>query len=222
MKRVVIPELLDSDAGTAAEVRASLGDLRRSNRWFGGIATTRAMVEQVVSATGRRELSLLDVGAGSGDVAQAVARQLRSRGIALKVTLLDRVASHLVAADGARRVAGDGLALPFRESSFDLVGSALFVHHLEPDEVVQFVNEALRVARLAVVINDLRRNSLHLGLVYSGFPLYRSRLTRHDAPASVLRAYTPQEMLGILGRTRAARVELTRHYLCRMGAIAWK
>jgi hypothetical protein len=58
--------------------------------------------------------------------------------------------------------------------------------------------------------------------VYAGLPLYRSRLTRHDAPASVRQAYTPEEMQVLLEQTRASRTEIHRHYLFRMGVIAWK
>ena len=47
MKRVVIPELLDTDCGTPSEVAASLGDLRRINRWFGGVTTTDEMIWRV-------------------------------------------------------------------------------------------------------------------------------------------------------------------------------
>ena len=122
----------------------------------------------------------------------------------------------------ARAVAGDALALPFRSATFDLVSCTLFAHHLSPQELVQFVNEALRVCRVAVLINDLVRHPLHLSLVYAGMPLYRSRLTRHDAPASVRQAYTVEEMQSLLAQTSAARVEIHRHYLFRMGVIAWK
>ena len=87
---------------------------------------------------------------------------------------------------------------------------------------MQFVNEALRVCRVAVLINDLVRHPLHLSLVYAGMPLYRSRLTRHDAPASVRQAYTVEEMQSLLAQTSAARVEIHRHYLFRMGVVAWK
>ena len=38
MRRVVVPELLDSDAGTPREVEGSLADLRMVNRFFGGAA----------------------------------------------------------------------------------------------------------------------------------------------------------------------------------------
>ena len=220
MERVVIPELLDDDAGSAAEVSSSLADLGRINRWFGGVRVLTRLVERVAERAGQRELTVLDVAGARGELPARAAEQLREKNIRLETTVLDRAASHL--GPGNRGVVGNALALPFRDASFDLVSSSLFVHHLEPAEVRQFVNEALRVSRLAVLINDIRRHPVHLGLVYAGLPLYRSRLTRHDAPASIRRAYTPAEMRGLLGQTAAAQVDLRTYYLYRMGIIAWR
>jgi len=220
MKRTATAELLDSDAGTPAEVAGSLADLRLINRWFGGITTTEDMVERVARTTGRTSLSLLEVAAGSGYVPETARERLRHRGITLQVTSLDRAPSHLN--NGDRAVAGDALALPFRGESFDLLGSNLFAHHLSPHELVEFVDEALRVCRIAVLINDLVRHAMHMALVYAGMPLYRSRLTWNDAPASVRQAYTPEEMRTMLAKTGACSVEIQRHYLFRMGVIAWK
>jgi ubiquinone/menaquinone biosynthesis C-methylase UbiE len=220
MKRVAIAELLDTDSGTPAEVAASIGDLRFINRWFGGVATTEDMVGRVARETNRSSLSLLEVAAGSGYVAETARQRLQPRGLHLQVTLLDRSASHL--SSGSRALAGDAFALPFRDASFDVLSCTLFAHHLSPQELVRFVDEALRVCRVAVLINDLVRHSLHLSLVYAGMPLYRSRLTRHDAPASVHQAYTPEETQALLSQSRAARVEIHRHYLFRMGVIVWK
>jgi ubiquinone/menaquinone biosynthesis C-methylase UbiE len=220
MKRVVTAELLDTDNGTASEIAASLDDLRRINSWFGGIATTEEMIGRVAQETGSSSLSLLEVAAGAGYVPESVQARLQRRHFNLEVTLLDRAASHL--SSRKRAVAGDALALPFLDSSVDLISCTLFVHHLSPQELVQFVDEALRVCRVAVLINDLVRHPMHLSLVYAGMPLYRSRLTRHDAPASVRQAYTPEEMRDLLAQTQTARVEIHRHYLFRMGVIAWK
>ena len=224
MKRVVIPELLDTDSGTLAEIAAALSDIRQINRWFGGIATTQSMIAQVVRKHGARSLSLLEVAAGAGDVPHAASAHMRTSGVRLQVTLLDRAHSHLKngSGNGSSAVAGDALALPFADGSFDLVSSCLFAHHLEPRELVQFVNEALRVGRTAVLINDLVRDPIHLALVYASLALYRSRFNRHDAPASVRRAYTVEEMHEMLEQTRAARVEIERRPVFRMGAIAWK
>lgn len=221
MERVAIPELLDDDDGTPSEIRGSLADLRWLNRWFGGVRVLTRLVERVAEKSGHRELSLLDVAGAQGEVPKLAARRLQKRGIRLESTVLDRARSHLAGRNGAS-VVGNALALPFRDASFDLVCSSLFVHHLEPAEVRQFVGEALRVARVAVLINDIRRHPVHLALVYAGLPLYRSRLTRHDAPASVRRAYTPREMADLLGATAAAVIDLQTYYFYRMGIIAWR
>ena len=219
MQRVVTPELLDTDAVSPREIQKTLADLRRINRWFGGIGTTRRMLEKVAARLGKRNFTLLDVGAGSGDVSLGAARRIRPRA-AVRVTLLDRMPAHLPR-NGVHRVAGDALSLPFLDDSFDLVTSSLLVHHLEPEEVVRFVNEALRVCRIAVLLNDLRRELLHLMLMYAGYPLF-ARVTRHDGIASVRRSYTPQEIESILRATKAASSEIENHYLYRMGIIVWK
>ncbi len=220
MKRVVIPELLDTDSGTSAEIVASLSDLRRINRWFGGIAATEGLIGRVAREINSSSLSLLEVAAGSGYVSEIARQRLANCGLRLDLTLLERAPSHL--SNGNRAVVGNALALPFRDASFDLLCCNLFAHHLSPPELRQFVDDALRVCRIAVLIDDIVRHPLHLALVYAGLPLYRSRMTRHDAPASVRQAYTPHEMRTLLAQTKAARVEIHRHYLFRMGVTAWK
>ena len=220
MRRTAIPELLDSDSGSLAEIAGSLADLRMVNRWFGGAATMRDLVREVARRTGANDLSLLDVGSASGDIPAHVTRELAREHIRVRQVLLERSPSHLDGSSAA--VVADAQSLPFRDGSFDVIGSSLFAHHLEPGELVRFVNECLRVCRMAVLINDLRRSAAHLTLVYAGFALYRSRLTRHDAPASVRRAYTLDEMRDLLRQTAAASIEIQKHYLCRMGVIAWK
>ena len=222
MQRVPTAELLDFDHGSPAEISSSLLDLQRINRWFGGVSTTRGMIERVCRKTGQGQLRLLEVAAGSGYVPHRVCREVASLGIGLEVVLLDRVSNHFGSTNGNPRIAADALALPFPSNSFDLVSSTLFAHHLGPADLVRFAREALRVSSRAVLINDLIRSPLHLAAVYAGFPLYRSRLTRHDAPASVRQAYTPGEMRELLCETPATRVEITRHYLFRMGIILWK
>jgi ubiquinone/menaquinone biosynthesis C-methylase UbiE len=146
---------------------------------------------------------------------------LEGKGLSVQVALLDRMWSHLPL-NGTQSVAGDALALPFRHEAFDIVSCSLFAHHLEAEELRSFVREGLRVCRKAVLINDLIRSRVHLGLVYAGLPLFRSRITWHDAPASVRRAYTCEEMREILRPVPRAKVTISRHYLYRMGVMVWK
>jgi len=221
MKRVVVPELLDSDAGTSREVAESIVDLRMFNRAFGGVRTVTSLLRRVAGQRKLNDLSWVDVAGSEGFVAVSAQKALARSGTRVFPVVLDRAATHM---DGAvPSICGDALALPFRDNSFDVVGSSLFLHHLEPEQIIQFVSDGLRVARHAFVIHDLIRHPLHLALSYLGFPLYRSRLTRHDAPASVHRAYTLDEIKKILMQTAAeANIEIRQFYLFRMGVIVWK
>jgi len=221
MKRKVIAELLDDDLGTPEEIASSLLDLRHINNWFGGTGTTTSLLRRVAHETGQKTLSLLEIGAGRGDVPLGAQRALEKEGVTLKVTLLDRVWSHLPQ-NAVASVSGDAMHLPFWDSTFDVVGCSLFAHHFEPETLPMLLKEALRVARRAVLINDLIRSRLHLGLVYMGLPLFASRITWHDAPASVRRAYTLGEMRAMLANVPAKRLGITRHYLYRMGVLLWK
>ena len=131
---------------------------------------------------------MLEVASGDGYVMQTMANELADQGIQLDVTLLDRAASHLPLNGGMPKVTADALRLPFRDDSFDLVACSLFLHHLSPHHAVEFARESLRVCSTAVLVHDLVRHPVHLALAYAGLPLYRSRITRNDAPASVWQA----------------------------------
>jgi ubiquinone/menaquinone biosynthesis C-methylase UbiE len=231
MERVDAPEILDSDACSPSEVHAALKTLGRINRWFGGVRTTQKLVERVARASGRKTLSLLEVASGTGEVPIIVRQRLARHGNALSVTLLDRASSHLrqnhsVSQNGsapASAVTADALALPFSDDSFDLVSCNLFAHHLSPQQMCGFVEETLRVSRVALLINDLVRHPLHLALVYASFPIMGSRIAWQDGLTSVRRSYIPEEMRGVISSAaQAAVIEISRHYLFRMGMIVWK
>lgn len=224
MQRFATPEILDSDRCPPEEVNCALADLGRLNRWFGGVATTQALMERVVRSTGKEHLSVLEVAAGFGEVPRLVGQHLAGRGITLDFTLLDRMRSHLKG--DTQSVVGDAVALPFRDRAFDVVSCNLFAHHLDPQNLARFVGDAARVSRCAVVINDLIRHPLHLALIYAGFPLMRCRVTRLDGVASVRAAYVPEEIRDIVASAfpdgSAVQVDIYRHYLFRMGVILWK
>jgi ubiquinone/menaquinone biosynthesis C-methylase UbiE len=223
MKRVVTAELLDEDLGTPEEVRDSLLDLRGINQKFGGFRSIAKLLATVARRDGNQNLSFLDVAGGTGDVAEQSIRQLAQHGMSVKATVLDRAASHMNR-NGSQiaRVAADAQELPFASGAFDVVGCNLFLHHLEENEMLRFFREALRVARTAVIASDLRRNYFHWLAAYAGRITYRSRLTRNDAPASVRRAYTIDEMKAIAQRTGAASFNLEAHFFQRFGLILWK
>jgi ubiquinone/menaquinone biosynthesis C-methylase UbiE len=224
MQRVDAPEILDSDGCSPAEVQAALKVIERINRRFGGIATTQQMIQRVADSTGKKRFSMLEVAAGLGELSEIVRGNLRPQGIDLDITLLDAARSHLPR--GNHSVVADALQIPFPDETFDLVACNLFAHHLSPQQLTQFIREGLRVTRHALLINDLVRHPLHLGLVYISYPIMRSRVAWLDGLTSVRRAYTPAEIRRLIEQADPAikrtGTEIYRRYLFRMGVIVSK
>jgi SAM-dependent methyltransferase len=199
LKRVIARELMDDPVESPSELAGNLADIEFANRMFGGIAPVLREFRRSDART------LLDVCCGSADVPLAVARDARRRGDPLALTVLDRSEAmlalarrHAVGRADITFVAGDALALPFADRSFDMVTCNLALHHFEPDAARVLLSELRRVARRLPLVCDLRR-SLPAFVAALGWARLasRNRLTRHDAPLSVRRAYTPAEALDL-------------------------
>src|SRR5215470_1439121 len=98
MLRQVIPELLDTDAGTPREIQDSLADLKTINRYFGGLHTMAELVCEVATKQRINSMSWLDVGGATGDLVSLTSESLSKRGIRLEPVLLDRMAGHMTPA----------------------------------------------------------------------------------------------------------------------------
>jgi ubiquinone/menaquinone biosynthesis C-methylase UbiE len=196
------PELLDLDGAPLAEVARALADLRRYNRWLGG----RAVLLRLLSSEGLDRFSLLDVGSASGDLAEAVL----SRFPRARVALCDRKPAHLPGR--GERTAAVAHALPFPRGSFDYVAASLLLHQFRDHQVVEALREFGRVARRAVLVNDLERHWLPLCFVRMSAPVFaRSPITRHDAPASVRQAFHLEDLARLAREAGLRRVVVRRH-----------
>ena len=188
-------ELLDGHDLEPAELRRNLDEMAMLNRLPGGVA---ASLDAVLALVGRGQGDrVLDVGTGAGDFA----RRLRRRASAT-IVLVDHSPEVLEVA--RRNVAGmedvtiveaDARALPFADGSVAVAHASLLLHHLDPGEAVTAFREMRRVARIGVVINDLRRSRLALAMAAVPIlALARARTTRHDGILSARRAYTLGEL----------------------------
>ena len=218
-------ELLDDPGADDGAVLASLGDVARINRLFGG---RRAAVERL-DGFFREEphgaaLSLLDVGTGLGDIPAAAAQRAQERGLTLRLVALER---HPAAAREVRRRGGvavfvaEGGRLPLADGAADYVLCSQVLHHFDGAVATRLVAELDRVARKAVVIADLRRSALAAVAIFlASFPLRFHPATRRDGVASVLRGYTDGELAAVC-RSAGVVAGVRRHAGFRLTA-AWR
>jgi len=205
--RAETDELLDSGTLTPAEVAANLADLARLNRLPGGTGASVAAIRRLGAGLGA---TVLDVGTGAADMPIAFARRgWRTTAIDAnpQVLAIARRALERHALVEVREA--DARALPFRDGAFEVVHCSLLIHHLAPAEAGAVLREMRRVARLGVVVNDLRRGLFPLAATaVSAVVLGRSRVTRIDGTRSARRAYTLDELddlLAVAGLRRAWR-----------------
>lgn len=203
MKRRIEAELLD--AAPAAEAEENLRDLVRINRWLGGHWVLPGLVESVA---GRGEaLRVLDVGAASGDMGEA----LRRRFPRARVVALDRLARNLGAAEGPKVVA-DAFRLPFGPRTFDVVMANLFLHHFEEEAAVRLLEEMARVAGRAVVVLDLWRHRVAKGFLPATRGLCRwHELTVADGVRSVEAGFVAAELGALARRAGLGAARVRRH-----------
>jgi ubiquinone/menaquinone biosynthesis C-methylase UbiE len=228
VKRVREAEILDEDGGSPSEIACSLRSLRIINLLFGGNRMHARLLRRAAAHVDpQRQLHLLEVASGRADVLQAAVRELAWQH-RCRITLLDRSVQHLPSSadwspelPAAERITGDALAIPLPDHSVDIVACCLFLHHLDEEQTRVFLMEALRVARIAVVVNDLERSRLHYLLARLASLVDPSRISRHDGPVSVRQAYTADELRRLLRHT-GCKFELPRGFLFRIGAVVWK
>ncbi|WP_342555923.1 SAM-dependent methyltransferase [Paenibacillus sp. FSL R7-0652] len=193
-------ELMDDFSMGGEELREALRHLRRLNKIFAAPGPTVSGVAKLWHSIGRPSvLSLLDVGAGSGDVNQKLLQWAAKQGIEMQITLVDLTEE---ACEEARQlfrneprvqvVRADLTSLP--DASADIVTGSQFIHHFEGEQLVDMVTHMLRVSRYGVVINDIHRHTVSYKAVWITTRLIsRNRYIRHDGPLSVAKGFTDQD-----------------------------
>jgi ubiquinone/menaquinone biosynthesis C-methylase UbiE len=195
-------ERIDTGDYTAAEYDRFLVDIRKVNRYTGDNRALRKTLLSRIDSGQADNFTVLDVGAGSGELLRTIARFAKGRGKKAFLTGLElnsRSANSILEESGAfpeiTSVRGDALCLPFAESSFDFVISSLFAHHLTDSQIGGALKEMSRVAKYGVYLIDLHRHPLAY-LSYKAFcAAFRiSPLVRQDGSLSILRAFHPDEL----------------------------
>jgi len=213
-KRIDEPELLDEPDAPRADMERSLRDLRRFNSIYGGAGAYHRLLKRMAQ---HQPQSVLDVATGSADLLESLSGFRVGVDFKIDHLLYRREGSEV------RRVVANALQLPFRNNSFEIVTSSHFFHHLTPEQNHQMLRDALRVTRRGVIVNDTRRHYLpYLFVRLLAILRLVGRITRNDAPASILRGYTIEEVRAIVTDVEARCAEVVRAWPFRFGLLLWK
>ncbi|HWN08702.1 MAG TPA: methyltransferase domain-containing protein [Pyrinomonadaceae bacterium] len=217
-------EHLDKGDYTSAEYEGCLVELRRVNRWLGDVRALRKSMLLELANAHLQNFSVVDVGAGSGELLRVIAGWARNNGRKPRlvgVELNQRSAKAILEqSTGLREIAavrGDAFRLPFADREFDYAMCSLFTHHFPDEDVVKILAELGRVAYRRIFVIDLHRKPVpYYFYTTIGKLFLRNRLIREDGALSILRSFTPPEFAELAERAGLEEITVRRIFPYRL------
>ncbi|MCE9620196.1 MAG: methyltransferase domain-containing protein [Planctomycetes bacterium] len=191
--------------------------LRRLNSFTRAARHLIHAIESRIQPAAGDSVSMIDFGAGIGDIARSAIESARGKGWGLRVHATDRNPDVVEMC----RAAGSGEGMTFQQvdilgagttfapGSFDVAHASLMLHHLLDADVVEALRGMAHTATKLVVWNDLLRS--RIGLLGARLAtLGSSRIVRDDAMLSVRRSFTLEEALSFAQAAGLEEIELQR------------
>jgi ubiquinone/menaquinone biosynthesis C-methylase UbiE len=217
-------ERLDTGDYTAAEYARWEREMPWIHGFMGEGKALRDTLIHDVRSNRLKNISVLDVGAGSGGILKLVAKMLPDVDVLPIAVEMNDIALSTMQAENATTsivpLKADGRRLPFADKSVDYVICTLFLHHLMDDDAMKLISEMDRVARRGFYAVDLNRHPVGYYAYRIFSPLFLQKFTQEDGALSILRSFTPAELLAIaresgvenphVTRSRANRLVLSR------------
>lgn len=217
-------EHLDKGDYTPEEYEGCIVELQRVNRWLGDTRALRNTLLKDVDAEKLQSFSVLDVGAGSGELLRVIASWARESKRATRLVgleLNERSAKAILEESREHpqitSVRGDAFRLPFKDEQFEYVICSLFTHHFRDPQVIELLREMTRVARRRIFVIDLHRNAVAY-LFYTTIArlFLHNRLIREDGALSILRSFTPDELQRLANEAKLKNATVEQHFPSRL------
>lgn len=197
-------ELMDNPEVEEKALKIALSDISRANRWLGGNAITiRAVHKLIKDIDTTKELTILDLGCGDGEMLRAIANSFKRKKRVIKLIGIDLNEKSLAYANEISTeypqisfLNQDILEIDSVKSSFDIIICTLTLHHLRNEEIKEVMEKSVELATVGVVINDLQRSTIayYLFKIFSFF-FIKGYIAKNDGLVSIKRGFKKQELL---------------------------
>lgn len=204
-------ELMDDFSIGGDLLRDTLDKLENINRWLGGNKVTIKGLEHVLKNEDKtKEITIVDLGCGHGDILRDVAKYGRKKGYNFKLigidanpTAIDYASELSKEYDELSFKTQDIFSDEFKNETYDVVLTTLFLHHFKEPQLIDIIENVLQKARIGIVVNDLHRHKLayYLFMLLSIF--ISNKMIIEDGLTSVLRGFKRTELIDISQKIKA-------------------
>ena len=217
-------EHLDKGDYTPEEYEGCIVELQWVNEWLGDASALRDSLLKEIANAESKSFSVLDVGAGSGELLRVMAKWARETdrkaslvGLELNARSAKSIIEESREFPEISSVQADGFAIPFSDDAFDYVIQSLTLHHFDDEGAVRILREMNRVAKRGLFVIDLHRNPIAYFLYTTvGHLFLHNRLIREDGALSILRSFRPDELEEIGRKAGLDRIKVEKHFPSRL------
>lgn len=191
-------------------------ELETINKWLGGHRITIEGLKHFIRDG--KKLLICEIGCGGGDNLKALFRFAQKKGIDIeligidiKKECIDYAKQNCSSIRKVNWICSDyrHALLPSRP---DVIFSSLFCHHFSDEGVMEIIYWMKENSRLGFFINDLHRHPLaYYSIKWLTAIFSKSYLVINDAPLSVQRGFSRQELDSIIRRSLQTDSEWTCH-----------
>jgi len=217
-------EKIDTGDYTPEQYERCLQDLRLINRLIGDERALKLTLLAEIRKEDLKEFSVLDIGAGSGELLRSCAKFARETGrktnllgLELNARSAESILEESSEFGEISSIRGDALNLPFENNSFDYVMCSLFTHHFSERDIVKILRKMASVSKRKIYVIDLHRHPVAYGL-YNIFTTatFMGHLVKEDGALSVKRGFKPEELSDLAKSAGLSSFKVERHFPFRL------
>jgi 2-polyprenyl-3-methyl-5-hydroxy-6-metoxy-1,4-benzoquinol methylase len=224
-------ELMDDFTLASDHLCKNLDELAITNRWLGAEATLlnalNTIHQNYKGYIAHHKIKIIDIACGGGDLLLAINRWAKREKIAAELIGID-VNPFMI--QYAKTKSNPSTNIDYRVTNVfsekyfqiqpDIVTINSFCHHLSDEEFVRLLENLTQTTKLAIIINDLQRHWISYYAIKWLTRLFNcSYLMQHDAPQSVLRAFSKDELINLLKKSKITNFRIRKHWAFRWQVI---
>lgn len=196
-------EIMDDFSLEGEVLRDALDKIAKINQLLGGNQLTLQGVQSLMNNISlNKEITIVDVGCGNGDMLRALAEYASNNNLNFKLIGID---ANQFTINHAKELSKqyqnityqceDIFDKKFKDLKYDIVLCTLTLHHFKDAEIIKLVSVFNENARIGIVINDLQRSALAYRLFQGLCFVFRlNKMSKEDGLVSILRGFKKEEL----------------------------
>ncbi len=205
-KRSTEPETMDDFSMEGEVLRDALNKIASINRLLGGNKVTLQGIEEILkpySLIYDKEITILDVGCGNGDMLRYLADYAAKKGLHFKLVGID---ANEFTIGHARKLSQAYANISYscadifedikKEQKYDIILCTLTLHHFSDEDIEKLMHGFNSIARRGIVVNDLHRSLIAYYLFLAiCFVFKLNKMSRDDGLISIKRGFKKVDLL---------------------------